>query len=226
MSDIRLCMETSAEICSVALFQGTQLLELKESKRERSHGSMITLFIQELLDAQQLKIEDLDHVIVSSGPGSYTGLRVGYSTAKGLCYPLDIPLISVSTLAALGDGLIQKHNDPNVLYCPIIDARRMEVYTSLYSPSGEELRSPEALIMDQEFIDTMRKYGKTIIFGGSGAEKLQDTNMLPEAEYDLEIYPSAIYLINQAEHMIKNDKFENLAYSEPYYIKSVYIHTK
>lgn len=223
MKDLRLCLETSSEICSIALYSGINLLVLRETEKERSHASLITLFIDEILKSQGLKVSDLSYVIVSSGPGSYTGLRVGYSTAKGLCYAYDIPLIAVSSLASLAYGLKRKHLPVKGLYCPIIDARRMEVYAALYDYEGNELMAPEAIILDETFNDRMSSYGDSIIYGGSGAEKLKESFNTDSAQYDTEIVHSSRFLMESAERKIlKNDK-ESLAYSEPYYLKSVYI---
>lgn len=222
-SDYKLYIETSGQLCSIALYDSSNLFSIRESERERSHASLITTFIQELMEEKNLAFSDLDAVVVSSGPGSYTGLRVGFSTAKGICYAHNIPLISVNTLDAMANGLRQKRNDNTALYCPIIDARRMEVYVALYDSDGKEEMSPSALILNDNFNYNLEKKSKNIVFGGSGVEKLQEHFPNDKFVYDTEFTSSATHLERSASHRFEKKLYENLAYSEPFYLKSVYI---
>ena len=169
-----LCIETATQVCSVALITDKKIVALKESKEANSHSKFVTLMIDEMLCENNLNFSDLDAVAISKGPGSYTGLRIGVSTAKGFCYALDIPLISVGTLHSMALGAAKKipdkQNPDEILLCPMIDARRMEVYSALYDINGNEVRKVMAEIIDKnsfdEFLNT-----KKIIFFGDGAEK-------------------------------------------------------
>lgn len=135
---IILNIETSTRVCSVALSVDGKVVQIKETHTQNSHSEQITLFCDEVVKSHNITFNDLDAVAVSKGPGSYTGLRIGVSTAKGLCYGLGIPLIAISTLQSMASGMISKYNDAerSTLFCPMIDARRMEVYTSLFQKNG------------------------------------------------------------------------------------------
>jgi len=222
-SDFRLYIETSGQMCSIALYNQSEAIGIRESEREKSHASLITRFIKELIKEAKIKLSELRHIVVSSGPGSYTGLRVGYSTAKGICYALSTPLVAVNSLEAMAYGLAMKHSSEDYLYCPIVDARRMEVYTALYDKEGSEIIGPQALILDENFNVKLAEYGKKVIFGGSGVEKLKEYYFDSDYLYDTEITASAHYLDRGARVKIEDKYYENLAYSEPFYLKSVYI---
>lgn len=222
-SDFRLYIETSGQTCSIALYKGHEAIGIRESEREKSHASLITPFIHELVKEANISLNELGHIIVSSGPGSYTGLRVGYSTAKGIAYATDSPIISVNSLEALSCGLSLKYKNENYLYCPIVDARRMEVYCGLYTSDGEEIQAPKAIILDERFYENLNIQGKKVFFGGTGAEKLKMNFYAKEYDYDTEILHSAHFLTRSAENKIEKNIIENTAYSEPFYLKSVYI---
>ena len=132
-------IETSTNTCSVALAQNGELLSYKEEHNIQSHASLITVFIDEVLQNAKKKASELDAVAVSIGPGSYTGLRIGLSCAKGLCYALNIPLITIDSLESLAQGMISEKYDANALYLPLIDARRNEVYYAIFNAKGEAL---------------------------------------------------------------------------------------
>jgi len=223
MSDYRIYLETSGAICSVALYNGSDLLSLKETEREKSHASLITVFISELLEGHNLRMDQINHVVISEGPGSYTGLRVGYSTAKGICYAMNIPLVSVNSLEALAFGLSEIYEQQDVLYCPIVDARRMEVFCALYDSNGKVVKPPEAIILDEKFNSEYLPRDKKVIFGGSGVEKLKENFHNASSIYNLDIKPSARLLHRSASKKIENKIYESLAYAEPFYLKSVYI---
>ena len=168
MSNI-LHIETATKACSVALSKNGVCLEVKESLDEQfSHGEQLTLYIQEILENNGLKPTDLSAVSVTSGPGSYTGLRIGVSTAKGLCFALGIPLIGIDSLRNLAELAKEKH--PNSVLCPMIDARRMEVYNAIYNDNVEMIKPISADIIDEE---SYIEFGKFVCFG-DGAEKVQE----------------------------------------------------
>ena len=155
-------IETSTEVCSVSLAQNGKTLFKKESLEGLNHSRVLTVFIEGLFKENNIEPKMLDAVAVSKGPGSYTGLRIGVSVAKGLCYVLNIPLISVNSLEVLGiyaaknmGKYIVSKNEESVLFCPMIDARRMEVYTALYNSKGEEIRQVSAEIIDEHFLSDL-----------------------------------------------------------------------
>src|SRR5687768_9988971 len=166
-----LSLETSTTVCSVALAQDGRLIGQSELRLEKSHSSHITVLIQQLLENTGFTEKDLAAIAVSGGPGSYTGLRIGTSTAKGLCYALDIPLIAVSTLHALAWQTIKYTADPpNYLFCPMLDARRMEVYTALLSDTLVEVLPDQAMVLEENsFQEALEK--QKIVFFGSGVAK-------------------------------------------------------
>ena len=148
-------IETSTEVCSVSISKNGELLCMKETVEGMSHSQLLTVFIEELLAENNLELNQLDAVAVSKGPGSYTGLRIGVSVAKGLCYGLDIPLLSVNSLEIMGKHSalhLDQYSNENALFCPMIDARRMEVYTALYNSKGEEIKPISAEIIEDNFL--------------------------------------------------------------------------
>jgi len=220
-----LSIETSTSICSVALAKDGHLLGLRELNSKNSHAEILNGFIQDVLIESKHALTDLNAVAVSEGPGSYTGLRIGVSTAKGLCYSLDIPLINISTLQSLAFHthenidvkLLEKEN---MLFCPMIDARRMEAYTAHYNTKIEEVRKVEAEIINEHTYSELLDKGP-FIFSGDGAEKYQELyKNHPNAYFYPEILPSAKGMLVMAEEKFKNTDFADLAYFEPYYFKS------
>ena len=164
-------IETSTKICSVAISNGDKLLAIKEEGGEYSHSEKLTVFIQDVLKESGKKIADIDVIAVSKGPGSYTGLRIGVSVAKGLCYSLNKPLVSVDTLQAMALGA--SINGEYDLYCPMIDARRMEVYTALYDINNKVVQPVSAKIIDESSFDENLKDNQ-IVFFGDGAHKCEE----------------------------------------------------
>lgn len=200
-----------------------EVVSVQESHTKNSHAEQISLFSQKVIVDAGLKFSDLDAVSVSKGPGSYTGLRIGVSTAKGYCYGLDIPLISIGTLTAMATGMKSKFNSnndlENTLFCPMIDARRMEVYTALFSNEIKEVEGVTAKIINSEsFHDKLLMY--KIIFAGDGAPKCKEilSNQANAIFYD-DFFPSATYQCKIAEQKYMNKEFEDTAYFEPYYLK-------
>ena len=219
-------IETSTEVCSVTLALNGQLLFKKESTEGLNHSKVLTVFIDELFKENNLKTESIDAVAVSKGPGSYTGLRIGVSVAKGLCYGLNIPLISINSLEVLGIYAAQNLSEyelPNdgipVLFCPLIDARRMEVYTALYNLQGEELRPVSAEIIDEHFLSELLENHK-ILFFGNGAEKCKNIIKHKNAFFEGPMLTSAQFMQSISERKFNNGEFENVAYFEPFYLKN------
>lgn len=213
-------LETATTMCSVALASNGELLALKELNERNVHASQITLFIEEVMKAAGKTYKDLDAVSVSKGPGSYTGLRIGVSTAKGLCYGLDIPLISVDTLRAMAVGLLEKYPDihSKTLLCPMIDARRMEVYTALFDTDLNPVEAVSAKILDEQSFD---KYlaNHQVIFFGDGAGKCQPLySNHPNYRFE-EFENSAAHLSTISLKKLVNGEIENMAYFEPFYLK-------
>jgi len=219
-------IETSTEVCSVSLAESGRLLFKKESVEGMNHSRMLTVFIEELFAENNIQINTIDAVAVSKGPGSYTGLRIGVSVAKGLCYGFNIPLISINSLEILGTFAAQnlvEYELPNdgipVLFCPMIDARRMEVYTALYNFHGEELRPVSAEIIDQHFLSELLENHK-ILFFGNGAEKCKSIIKHKNAFFEGPIITSAQFMQSISEEKFNNKEFENVAYFEPFYLKN------
>jgi tRNA threonylcarbamoyladenosine biosynthesis protein TsaB len=218
-------IETSTQICSVALSIDGNIIAIRESSEDKSHATLMSSFIDEMLKECQLDISNIDAVSVSKGPGSYTGLRIGVSLAKGICYALEKPLISVSTLEALALGIknnFEKHianSDKSAyLFCPMIDARRMEVYTALYNSKNEIIKDVNALIVEPNSFDTYFENHK-IIFFGNGAAKCKTSLQHSNAIFIDNIETSAANMISIAERKYQEKNFENTAYFEPYYLK-------
>jgi tRNA threonylcarbamoyladenosine biosynthesis protein TsaB len=217
-----LCIETATSVCSVSLCHENNILGLRESRIDKSHASLLTVFIEELLSEQKISAKDLDAVAVSKGPGSYTGLRIGVSTAKGICYGAGLPLIAVSTLKSMYHGIIEKYHDypgiNNTLFCPMIDARRMEVYSSVFRHNGEALRAVIAEIINNDsFSDLLSD--SPVVFFGNGAEKCKDLISHPNAIFKDAYELSAVSLALPAQKALENKEFEDVAYFEPYYLK-------
>jgi tRNA threonylcarbamoyladenosine biosynthesis protein TsaB len=219
---IILNIETATPVCSVSIAKDGELIASKELNSRNSHSSVITLFIEELMKEKSLDFKDLDAVAVSMGPGSYTGLRIGVSTAKGICFAVDKPLIAVSTLQAMAAGMVSFSSEINIddstLFCPMIDARRMEVYTALYSAQNEEVEGVHNKIIDEESFSEILST-KRLIFGGDGADKCKDALNGDNCIYLDEFYPSAKYMAKISEEKFQKELFEDVAYFEPYYLK-------
>ena len=211
-----LLIETATKSCSVSLSSENKIIACKEEVNEQySHAEKLTVFITELFKTQDFTIKDLDAVAVSKGPGSYTGLRISVSTAKGLCYALDIPLISVSTLKAMAFGMAQKEKTD--LYCPMIDARRMEVYNAFYNSTNKEIRGIQADII--EACSYQKELDKKVLFFGDGAEKCKQIIQHPNARFIDGIFPSSKDMLEIANEKFAEKDFEDVVYFEPFYLK-------
>ena len=218
-----LAVETTTKNCSVALFENSNLIKLKEQNSdEYSHAEQLTLFIEEVVEKSNITLKEIDGISLSKGPGSYTGLRIGTSTAKGLCYSLDIPLISVSTLKAMAFGMSKKKDYK--LYCPMIDARRMEVFASIYDQSNNEVREIRADIVDgHTYADFLED---KVVFFGDGALKCKEIINNPNAYFIDGVFPSAKDMGMLGFEKFVNKYFEDVAYFEPYYLKDFVVGAK
>ncbi|WP_419698886.1 tRNA (adenosine(37)-N6)-threonylcarbamoyltransferase complex dimerization subunit type 1 TsaB [Mucilaginibacter sp. NFX135] len=215
-------IETANTSCSVALAIDGKVVAFKQINERNIHAEVITLFIDELVATANLTYTDLDAIAVSSGPGSYTGLRIGVSTAKGLCFALDKPLIAIETLEAMAYGVIYGNDftiDPDTLLCPMIDARRMEVYCSLFNVHGQKIRPTSADIIDEHSFTEELNQNK-ILFFGDGADKCEATlGANPNAQFLPGFVNSATFLTQKAVEKFDKKEFEDVAYFEPYYLK-------
>ncbi len=211
-----LLIETSSKNCSVAISDGEELLCLCEEVSENyKQSESLHTFVEWALEGAEISLQDLDAVSLGMGPGSYTGLRIGSSAAKGFCYGLKIPLIAVNSLETMIEPFLSREFD---FVIPLLDARRMEVYTAVFNgKTGEMLSETEAKILDEtsflEFID------QKVIFVGDGATKAKAILQLPNAEFVEKIYPSAKFLIKKSVEKFNHQDFEDVAYFEPYYLK-------
>lgn len=211
-----LCIETATTNCSVALGKDGKLLALKEDySNNYSHAERLHIFIEEILQENELSIQDVSAIAVSKGPGSYTGLRIGVSAAKGLCFSLDVPLISIPTLDSLSRQVDRQAGEYIV---PLLDARRMEVYTAVYDEKYQVLSNTSAKILDENSFSEYLERGK-VTFIGNGVEKFKKVCDHENAQFIIGKLPSAAEMVEIATEKFKNNSFEDVAYFEPYYLK-------
>ena len=222
MLPLILHIDTATEFASICLTKGETNLGMRSCQDQKKHGAFVQPAIQELMQETGFTLSQLDAISVSEGPGSYTGLRVAMASAKGLCYALDKPLITVNTLKIIAQAALEQEDQshPNAIYCPLIDARRMEVFMALYTPALEPILAPEARILNQDsFRDLLAN--QVVIFTGSGAPKLQAILVHPNAVFS-QVQHNASHLAKLAFQAFMNQKFANLAYVEPFYLKAFY----
>jgi tRNA threonylcarbamoyladenosine biosynthesis protein TsaB len=214
-----LSLETSTSVCSVALHKNGELQGNTTIFGEKTHSHLITVLIENLIKNCGFQLSDLNAIAVGKGPGSYTGLRIGVSTAKGLCFALEKPLIGVNTLEAMAKQVIDYYPDKDAYFCPMIDARRMEVYCGIWDEKMNLIAPTSALILDEtsfsEFLDK-----KDVIFFGNGAEKLKKLlPHQPNARFIDNIHPAATSVGLLASPIFEEKQFEDVAYFEPFYLK-------
>ena len=221
---IILIIETSTEVCSVALTKDGQLVDLIESKEGQNHARLVTVFAESLIKRNDLRPSDLDAVAVSKGPGSYTGLRIGVSTAKGICYAGHIPLIAIGTLEAMAKHITLNLGNYGIpegrssLFCPMIDARRMEVYSMLLDKQGSVLNPVTADIIEESFLSNELNENQVVFFG-NGSEKCRKVIHSPNAVFLSNIEASAQHMCELAWQAYNKNQFEDVAYFEPFYLK-------
>jgi len=214
-------IETATTVCSVALAENGKVLACKEADQRNIHAEKITLFIDEVLKSADKTYDEIDAIAVSSGPGSYTGLRIGVSAAKGLSFALDKPLIAVETLQTMANGYAEINDiDTGTLLCPMVDARRMEVFTAVFDEYGDRvIEATSAKIIDEESFRDLLSTNK-IIFFGDGAGKCRDIlSAHANAVIVDDFTNSARYITRKANEKYLDKDFEDVAYFEPYYLK-------
>lgn len=222
-------LETSNTVCSVCISRDREVLALRENTEGNQHASLLTPFIEQVMAEASLTYSQLDALCLSMGPGSYTGLRIGASAAKAICYASGKPLIGVSTLQAMVAGYISKHGeqDNGTVFCPMIDARRLEVYAALYNSRLENLKEPKPWIINEEdFLTGYERVPQVICFG-NGAAKAAPILNYGNLKFDGSTYISALNLIDLAHKGFDLGQFIDIAYFDPYYLKTTtFIPTK
>jgi len=217
-----ICLETATNLCSVALCDSAGIVSLRESNESKSHASLLTVYIKEILSDHGLRVRDLEAVAVSKGPGSYTGLRIGVSVAKGMAYGASIPLIGIETTLSMFWGISGSRNfslvsDSNLLFCPMLDARRMEVYYAIYDPGGNKVKDISAEIITEETFIKIPESQK-IIFFGDGSRKCKEVINRGNALF-VDFMISAAHMHIPVFQALKDRHFEDVAYFEPLYLK-------
>ena len=207
-------IETSTALCSAALAEDGVITSYRESAAPKAHASLTAVFIQEMLAERRLTLAECDAVCVSMGPGSYTGLRVGVSTAKGLCFGSGKPLMAVGTLDTL---VAQAETNGYKYIIPMIDARRMEVYTAVFTPDGQQITETAPAIIDENSFIRQLEEG-AVLFIGDGAGKCADVIRHPNAHF-CQCHPKASAMLSPALKAYKEKRFEDVAYFEPFYLK-------
>lgn len=220
-----LCIETSTTMCSVCVTDGDVVLAIKEINNGFSHAENLHVFIQDVLKEAGVTVKQLNAVAISKGPGSYTGLRIGVSAAKGLCYALQIPLISIDTLQSMAYAVASDKKE-DILYCPMLDARRMEVYCAVYNKNLETLTPVNALVLDEKSIEVFNQ-NKPICFFGDGMPKAKQLlQLIKDAVFVDDIFPSAQSMAKIASTKFTEKQFEDVAYFEPFYLKEFFTPVK
>ncbi len=213
-------IDTALDSASVCLSKDNKLLQIAVNENQKDHAMWLHTAVADILQKAEHTVNELQAVAVSIGPGSYTGLRVGLASAKGLCYALNIPLIAVSTLkmiafATNSNGVMHEN-----MICPMIDARRMEVFTAIYDINLVEIRAAEAMIIDENSFSAMLESNR-ILFCGNGSKKLQKITTASNALFN-DTIANASHLAQLSYYYFRNKEFANLAYTEPSYIKEFY----
>lgn len=212
-------IETSTEVCSVALTAEGAVLEHFEEFEGRNHATLLSGFVKGCLDHLRRHEMKLDAVAVSLGPGSYTGLRIGLSEAKGLAYALDVPLIGVDTLKLMSVNVMFSHDvEPDTMFAPMIDARRMEVYTAVYNLALTPLVEPAPLILEPSSYDVWLERGEVLFFG-NGSDKARGFIVHPNARFIADVKPLAVDMLPLSDQAFRAGRFLDLAYSVPTYLK-------
>ena len=218
-------IETATELCSVAIGQDGQLLHQVLETEAYAHTRVLTLLIDQCLQEAGLQMQDLEAIAVSSGPGSYTALRVGVAAAKGICYAMDLPLIAVPTLQSMAAALLPPDTSVDQVFVPMIDARRMEVYTAVYDAKLKLVQEAEAVILNREFFKAPLFGDKQIYIGGNGSTKAQALFEGDNRLNWMEIRCEATHLLALSEARYQQGQVEDIAYYEPFYLKSPNITT-
>ena len=208
-------------MCSVALTSEGQVLDHRENYEGQTHATLLSQYVKEMLDYARSRELKLDAIAVSIGPGSYTGLRIGLSEAKGLAFGLQVPLIGVNTLQLMTVSTMFNHfiEEDKVLYVPMIDARRMEVYTAAYTPALEAVVEPQAMILDEHSFESQLEQGYTLVLMGNGSDKARQVLSRDGVRFIEGIKPVAVDMLALAEKAYRAGEFIDVAYSTPLYLK-------
>lgn len=217
MSNYILHINSTTSICSVAVSDGEKLLSIKETHEANSHTEVITLFIKEVMTISAIDYKDLSAVALAAGPGSYTSLRVGCATAKGICFAHNIPLIAIPSLDILAHSVIDYARGGDYII-PMIDARRMEVYTAVYNYEGKKIVNDHAHIISEESFTEYIGTDNTHHFVGNGAKKTQEI-LIQKNKSVYQNYSSAKHMLKLATELLNKKAFVDTAYYEPYYLK-------
>lgn len=225
-----LLIETGTDVCSVGIARDGELVSLRESDQGRDHARRVAVFIDELLRETGIAPDELDAVAVGKGPGSYTGLRIGVSFAKGLCYGLRKPLLAIGSLDVLVEvaredhraGIVTVDDWAHAVLCPMVDARRMEVYTQMFDTQGHALNEVSAEVVDAGSFAAFRGQGHPLVIFGNGARKCAD--LLPDAVL-IDIAPSVRGMARLAQQVFDEGQTEDIAYFEPFYLKDFVVTT-
>lgn len=213
-------IETSTEVCSVALTSDGMVLEHREDYEGRNHALLLSGFIEEMMQYATPRGIKIDAVAVSIGPGSYTGLRIGLSEAKGLCFGLDVPLIGIDTLKILVVAtMFGNYIDENSYYVPMIDARRMEVFAGVYDSALQEVMPARPVILTPDSFSEYLGQGRKLVFVGNGAEKAANLIKHPDVVYIPGVKPAAVDMLALSEIAFRKGDFIDIAYSTPNYLK-------
>jgi tRNA threonylcarbamoyladenosine biosynthesis protein TsaB len=214
-------IETSTEVCSVALTSEGQVMDHRENYDGQTHATLLSLYVKDMLEYARSREIRLDAIAVSIGPGSYTGLRIGLSEAKGLSFGLNVPLIGVNTLQLLTVSTMFNHyiDDDKALYVPMIDARRMEVYTAVYNSALEEVMEPQALILDEHSFSDFLEQGYNLVVMGNGSDKAHQLLTHDRLTFISGVKPVAVDMMALAERAWREQQFIDVAYSIPLYLK-------
>lgn len=214
-------IDTTTSVCSAALTAEGMILAHAEDFEGRNHAALLSGFVKKCLDFAREKELKIDAVAVSLGPGSYTGLRIGLSEAKGLAYALDIPLIGLGTLEIMATRVMFSTDDvdPDSILVPMIDARRMEVFTAAYDFGMAELMTPGPLILDENSYKDLLATGRPVLFFGDGSDKAREVVKAPNAVFVPDVTPLAVDMVALAERAWARRDFIDLAYSTPLYLK-------
>lgn len=216
-----LCIDTAIDVCSVSLFNNADLLASRTSNEKNVHAQKVTLFIEQVVAEAALTMADINAIALSAGPGSYTGMRIGTSVAKGLCYALEIPLIAIDTLQIMTAGALDEVNNDDTLLMPMIDARRNEVYTAVYNTELEEIKTVSPLVIDnnEDLLAFTKEDTKSVIYFGNGADKYKEIININNYKIINYFYKSSLSMGRLAFNKYQHNMFENIAYFEPRYLK-------
>ena len=216
-----LSIETSTDVCSVALTSEGQVLDHSENYEGQTHATLLSQYVQQALQYARTREVPIDAIAVSIGPGSYTGLRIGLSEAKGLAFGLSVPLIGVNTLQLLAVSAMFNHfiDEERLLYVPMIDARRMEVYTAAYTPALDAVLEPQAMILDEHSFERLLDDGYTLVAMGNGSDKARDVLKHDHMRFIAGVKPVALEMMALAEKAFREERFIDVAYSTPLYLK-------